>query len=339
MNFNGPSLLLLHRRATRALALFSPAVASSIFVVSLLMGCSGGPSAQLQQVQVEKEQLLTALRQERESAQAAKARLATVEQRLDEAEKQLAMSGSRPVTSTASTRSSSSRPSTTSPSTPSSRSGVMQPLPTSTPSKTPSKPIGEPLPWRPADKTPIRPPAKADSGVRQSSYDYEAPTEPSILYAVSQRDRRLRFDDASRSAIVEMPVLFDAGTAILTSEGRESLDQLAKLLRTDPLKQTKVLVAGVASGRPSQLPGQQTTARYSSARALGTARAQAVADYLDRHGVAENRLAVTGSGDRGTAPLAKIEQPGTQVGGVEIHLLDSETSVVGWSQEGGLERR
>lgn len=313
------------------------------FVLPFLFaaGCSA-PNAQLQQVQLEKDQLIAALKAERDAATAAKSRLATVEQRLDEAEKQLAMGGSRGVTSTASSRSGSgfnsaaSRPASSSPAKP----GAMQPLPPPTKPKPESKPIGEPLEWRSLDKTPIRPPASG--AVRQSSYEdfvSEEVTEPSLLYAVAQRDRRLRFDDATRSAVVEMPILFEAGTAVLTAEGRESLDELSRLLRNDNLKKTKVLVAGIATGRPSQQAGQSTTARYSSARALGTARAQAVADYLDRHGVSENRLAVTGSGERGDAPLAKIEQPGTQVRGVEIHLLESESPVVGWSQGDTLKTR
>src|SRR6478672_10713012 len=62
------------------------------FAIAAIVGCTGSGS-KLATCQVEKEQLLTTIRSQRDTARAQNEKLASVESRLDQAEKELARSG------------------------------------------------------------------------------------------------------------------------------------------------------------------------------------------------------------------------------------------------------
>ncbi|MCI0358739.1 MAG: hypothetical protein L0211_09680, partial [Planctomycetaceae bacterium] len=88
---------------------------------------------------------------------------------------------------------------------------------------------------------------------------------------------------------------------------------------------------GFAEGRPPK----SGDGAFTSARQLAAARAQAVADYLDRHGIAEERLAVTGAGSRVTADGASR----SAASGVQILVAERDAPLVGWGGSGGTIRR
>jgi outer membrane protein OmpA-like peptidoglycan-associated protein len=190
----------------------------------------------------------------------------------------------------------------------------------SRPSETPPAARSENLPWRvPETKGKTESPTKTNmrtSGIRSASSD-------ASLLALARRDRRLHYDATSHAARIDLPVAFDDKSATITGEGKRQLDDLARLLKTDDARDFRVMVAGSSAGRPSTTAAQdESSERFASARQLGTARAQAVADYLDRHGIAQERLAVSGTGARETANGGS---------GVQIYLLESDAPVVGWS--------
>ena len=59
------------------------------------------------------------------------------------------------------------------------------------------------------------------------------------------------------------------------------------------------MVSGFAVGRPkssSPTNSRSNDEKFASARQLAAARAQAVADYLDRHGMAQERIGVSSIG-------------------------------------------
>ena len=93
-----------------------------------------------------------------------------------------------------------------------------------------------------------------------------------------------------------------------------------------------MLVSGFAEGRPPKT-GENA---FGSARDLAAARAQAVADYLDRHGIAEERLAVTGTGSRLAAERG-ASQP--SVSGVQIVVAERDAPLVGWGNSSTTLRR
>ena len=269
-------------------------LAAALVSFCAVSGCSGARS-KLATIQGEKEQLLTTIKSQRDTNHALQSQVASLESRLDQAEKELARGGG-------STRLS------------------------SRPSETPPAVRSEPLPWRspPAKSEPAAPATSAPETRKTSS---TRPADGTTLLALARRDRRVQYDAAARAAKIDLPISFDDKAATLTGEGKRQLDELARLLKSDEARELRVMVAGFSAGRPSTTaPKDDGQERFASARQLGTARAQAVADYLDRHGIAQERLGVSGTGARGT------ESGGERVAasGVQIYLLDSDAPVVGW---------
>jgi outer membrane protein OmpA-like peptidoglycan-associated protein len=262
------------------------------FLVAIT-GCATH-SSQLATCQAEKDQLLTTIRNQRDTARTLQQQVASLETRLDQAEKELARAGGGTRISTR-------------------------------PSETPPTIRSESLPWRsPAGKNE---PSTGD-GAKPRTSNTKTDGSGDSLLALARRDRRIQYDAATRAAKIDLPVSFDEKSAMLTAEGKRQLDDLARLLKSDDARELRVMVAGFAAGRPSTIaPKAEGEDRFASARQLGTARAQAVADYLDRHGIAQERLGVSGTGTR---DLAGGGGEKLATSGVQIYLLDSNAPVVGW---------
>jgi outer membrane protein OmpA-like peptidoglycan-associated protein len=123
------------------------------------------------------------------------------------------------------------------------------------------------------------------------------------LASLARRDARFQYDAKAQAARVDLPIAFDEKTATLTAADKLKLDELAKVLKSDDARELRVVVAG----------------QQNSAGETGNARAQAVADYLDRHGIAGKRLAVS----RGSSGAASSS-------GVQIYLVDPASPVANW---------
>jgi outer membrane protein OmpA-like peptidoglycan-associated protein len=263
---------------------------ASMLVVAV-SGCSA-PNSQLTTCQQEKEQLLTTIRTQRDTSRTLKEQVASLESRLDQAEKELARGGGNTRLS--------SRP----------KPAESEPL----------VPSSQSLPWR-APSGNSTPTAARTRGA----------TNGGALLDLARRDRRLEYDAEARAARVKVPIQFEQETASLTAEDKRRLDDLARLLKSDEARELRVMVAGFAAGRPSTTaPKPDDQDRFASARQLGTARAQAVADYLDRHGIAQERLAVSGTGTR---------LPQDQSGGVQVMLMEADAPIAAfWPADQPLRR-
>jgi outer membrane protein OmpA-like peptidoglycan-associated protein len=169
------------------------------------------------------------------------------------------------------------------------------PLPPAIRTESVPPPRTEPLTWR-------APSSKSGGSNSPASGDPKL-SGPSIssasgsLAALAQRDSRVQFDSRAGQARLEAPLAFDEKRGTLTAESKRQLDHVAKLLRTDEARDLKITVAGQGS----------------------TASAQAVADYLDRHGIAQERLSV--SSGPGTSPAAAR---GDLSAGVQIYLTEAD---------------
>jgi outer membrane protein OmpA-like peptidoglycan-associated protein len=152
------------------------------------------------------------------------------------------------------------------------------------------------------------------------------------LSQLAASDKRLKLDSQARVAELDVPVTFEDNSANLSAEAKRQLDDVAKLLKAKDAADLKVLVSGFAEGRPPK----SGEGAFTSARQLAAARAQAVADYLDRHGIAEERLAVTGSGSRVAAGGGASKAAAS---GVQIMLAERDAPLVGWGTSGGTIRR
>jgi outer membrane protein OmpA-like peptidoglycan-associated protein len=263
-------------------------VLAAVALATAFLGCST-PSGQLSQCQSEKEQLLATIREQRDANRQMHDRLASLESRLDESEKELARDN-RPGTRLSSTKS----------------NGAVG-----------SAARGVPKP-------------AADANLAWKSPSPSA--KSSSLAALAAKDNRLAIDRTSGVARLNLPIAFADNSAALSAEAKRQLDDVAKLLKSKDAAELKILVSGFAEGRPPK----SGEGAFGTARELAAARAQAVADYLDRHGIAEERLAVTGAGSR----VAAEGQSGqAAASGVEILLAERDAPVVGWGTNRGTLRR
>jgi outer membrane protein OmpA-like peptidoglycan-associated protein len=235
------------------------AVAAVALAICLgLIGCAG-PNAQVRRVEGEKDELKAALRIQRDQNRAMQTQVAALEQKLDEAETQLA--GGKPRTL------SQNAPSST----------VSTNLAANTRARPKPQAAEESLPWRPhRGATPAN----------------------TVLPAIAQlarQDERIVVDPETGAGVWNAGVTFEPNKAALTPQGRQQLQDLAKVLHKSP----------------------------------ATSRAQSVADYLDGHGIAEDRLAIASTGVRkSTRDQHGLPADGTD--DVRIYLVDPEHPVLGW---------
>jgi outer membrane protein OmpA-like peptidoglycan-associated protein len=256
------------------------------------------PSTQLSLIQEDKEQLLATIREQRETIRTLRAEDASKEARLAQAEKELARAAGPTRLS--------SRPADT----------------------PPNKPKAEPLPWRSPQPKGTAPATKTSSAAGPS------------LAALASRDARIQIDRQSGAARLEANIPFAEGQAVLTGEGKRQLDEVARLLKTKECEELRIMVAGYAEGRPAGAEAKEGEkgGKFDSSRQLAAARAQAVADYLDRHGIAQERIGVSGLGSRGPLGTSSPDRLAA-AGSVQIFLLEPEATVVGWGPTGEAIRR
>jgi len=333
--------------------------------VAAAIGCTS-PASQLRQCQQEKEQLLAAIQKQRQTSQALREKVASLEERLDQAEKELARGASStrlssrpphpPTAAENASRAPAASPSADSalpwraPATRSSGdaapqpSGSLSPQPSSgqTPQRGQMTISGEARTTRSASGQPpqeqggVRPATMADEAPPRGHEEATSSVHRLTRHAVHQvltRDARCEYDRQVGAYRVRLPLSFRE-SATLTAESKQRLDELARWLNRPELRDVRVLVAGYVEGRPSS---DESQGRPTTARELSLARAAAVADYLDRHGIAHERLGVSAVGSRG--PLGQAAQAQNASGEVQIFLVEPDAPVIGWGPTGQALRR
>jgi outer membrane protein OmpA-like peptidoglycan-associated protein len=245
------------------------------------------PDARVQRIQAEKEQLLATIRQQRDANRDLQQQIASLETRLDQAETQLAGRKSRTVGQA------------------SHSSSVASSFATSHSQPETKNPAEEPLNWKP-----------------HRGFAQPTGALPTIAQ-IARQDDRVLVDPETGAGLWSEPVTFEPNSSALTPEGRAQLAELAKLLQRHPASKLRVLVATSAERTGSRAQG----AAAKSGRNLATSRAQSVADYLDRHGIAEERLAIASTGVR-KGPRDEHGRPAADE--VRIYLVDPEQPVLGW---------
>jgi outer membrane protein OmpA-like peptidoglycan-associated protein len=318
---------------TRKTCCLAAVLLASPVVIAALAGCAG-PNAQVQRVQNEKEELLATIRQQRDANRGLQNQLVSLEQRLDQAETQLAggtprqlSSYPRPSTLGSSFANNSNAKTANAPVQPGAGGAASPPLLATTARSPRSLQAGAnaaatapgsneaPLNWRPHRAS--QQPAAALPGLAQ----------------LARQDDRVEVDAETGAGVWTEGVAFEQNTSVLTPESRQQLAELAKLLQRSPASKFRVLVATAAERTGSR----SREGMAKSGRQLATARAQSVADYLDRHGIAEDRLAISSTGVRKTA-RSEHGLPENGVDDVRIYLVDPDQTVLGWLQNDTIRR-
>lgn len=163
--------------------------------------------------------------------------------------------------------------------------------------------------------------------------DGRLPVTPEMARRLRDLSQRfpslLHFDPASGVAKLDTDILFDTGRHELKEGASQVLAQLAGLLKTPEGHDLKVFVVGHTDDRPiARKPARDA---YGSNFDLSTARAQAVADVLRKHGIEEQRLGVAGfAAHQPVAPnvTTRDRQKNRRV---EVFVMAPEVPVVGWT--------
>jgi len=287
-----------------------------IVVLLAPLGCAG-QNAQVNRIQGEKQELISTVEKERADKKALQQRTASLEARLDQSEKEIArLTGRKSNWDDSSLRSASSKSSSAN-----NPSQANTKSPKTLSGDTKLLPAEQPLLWKAPKEIPSSSTKPATKPPGEKTSESSSKVTPTVR-GLSQRDPRLQYDAATDTARYQMEITFEENGAGLTAQGRKRLDDLASWLKADATKELRVLVSGSSTGMKKPKAGDEKP-RFANDRQLGAARAGAVADYLDRHGIFADRLVVLGSGSPQFDPEVTSTSP------VQIYLADAKAAVMG----------
>ncbi|HVU86622.1 MAG TPA: OmpA family protein [Pirellulales bacterium] len=149
------------------------------------------------------------------------------------------------------------------------------------------------------------------------------------LEELSRRYDWLAYDPETGISRFDIDVLFDSGGAELHAAARESLDDLVRFLKSPEAAELRVMIVGHTDSRQIKRP---TRDKYPDNWHLSAARALAVADYLRKHGVPDDRLGVAGYGQHQSIADNETAEDRQTNRRVEVFVMGPETPVVGWTE-------
>lgn len=158
----------------------------------------------------------------------------------------------------------------------------------------------------------------------------EMPADLSKRFAqLSRRHEGMEFDAASGASKLDTDVLFDSGKAEIRTDAYPMLDEFADLLKSPEASELRVMVVGHTDSR--RIAKRETRERFPDNWHLASARALAVAEYLQGRGVREEQLGMTSFGKH--QPIASNRSPTERQLNrrVEIFVTGPNTPIVGWS--------
>lgn len=150
------------------------------------------------------------------------------------------------------------------------------------------------------------------------------------LAQLSKRNPLLDYDPETGSCKFDSDVLFDSGDARLKPDAQRILKEFAELFRTADAHDLRVMVVGHTDNRA--VARRETRERFPDNWHLSTARALAVADFLQQAGVREDQVGVSGYGRHQPVSSNSTADDRQRNRRVEIFVLSPETPIVGWTE-------
>ncbi|HEV7221408.1 MAG TPA: OmpA family protein [Pirellulales bacterium] len=148
------------------------------------------------------------------------------------------------------------------------------------------------------------------------------------LVQLAKEHPALEIDRQTGAAKLDVDVLFDSGEAKLRTEAHGLLDEFAELLQSPEARELRVMVVGHTDSR--RIIKRETKQRYPDNWHLSTARALAVAEYLQSKGVDENQVGVASFGRHQPIASNQTADERQRNRRVELFITGPETPVVGW---------
>ena len=147
---------------------------------------------------------------------------------------------------------------------------------------------------------------------------------------LSRRHEGMEFDAQTGASKLDTDVLFDSGKAEIRSDAYPLLDEFADLLKSPEARELRVMVVGHTDNR--RIAKRDTRERFPDNWHLASARALAVAEYLQDRGVREEQLGMTAFGKH--QPIASNQTAAERQRNrrVEIFVTGPNTPIVGWTE-------
>jgi chemotaxis protein MotB len=148
------------------------------------------------------------------------------------------------------------------------------------------------------------------------------------LVQLSEQHAGLEIDRDTGAAKLDTDVLFDSGEAKLRVDSHALLDEFAVLLQSPEAEALRVMVVGHTDNR--RVIKQTTRQRYPDNWHLSTARALAVAEYLQSKGVREDQVGIASFGRHQPIASNQTATDRQRNRRVELFITGPDTPVVGW---------
>lgn len=159
----------------------------------------------------------------------------------------------------------------------------------------------------------------------------EMPASLSKRFAqLSGRHEGMEFDAESGASKLDTDVLFDSGKAEIRADAYPLLDEFADLLKSPEARELRVMVVGHTDNR--RIAKRETREHYPDNWHLASARALAVAEYLQSRGVREEQLGMTAFGKHQPVASNRSAAERQLNRRVEIFVTGPNTPIVGWTE-------
>jgi chemotaxis protein MotB len=147
---------------------------------------------------------------------------------------------------------------------------------------------------------------------------------------LSRRHEGMDFDAQSGASKLDTDVLFDSGKAEIRTDAYPLLDEFADLLKSPEARELRVMVVGHTDSR--RIAKRETRERFADNWHLASARALAVAEYLQSRGVREDQLGMTAFGKHQPVASNQTAADRQRNRRVEIFVTGPNTPIVGWTE-------
>lgn len=181
-----------------------------------------------------------------------------------------------------------------------------------------------------------------DGLVRGAKITGITPVRDDDVERLTKRFPMLRFDPTSGAYKLDVDVLFDGEGTQIAPQSEKLLSEFAAMFAEPEARDLRVMVVGraVAETKASSTASDKknptatgktpaTSVSLAAERRLGTERALAVAEFLRKVGLADERVGVSGVADE-RAGGASEASPKQATRRVEIFVTGKRTPIVGW---------
>jgi outer membrane protein OmpA-like peptidoglycan-associated protein len=165
-----------------------------------------------------------------------------------------------------------------------------------------------------------------DGLVRGAKLTGITPVRDDDVERLTKRFPMLRFDPVSGAYKLDSDVLFNADGSRIAPESEKLLAEFAAMFAEPEARELRVMVVGRAA--TASTSNSVTAAQTAVRQRVGAERALAVAEFLRKVGLGDDRIGVSGVVGEATADGSPEAQKRQRR--VEIFVMGKRTPVVGW---------